>query len=86
MINLLFGVILLGSSCYVSAEKQTYIVHMSHHHIPPSFNQDHTHWFDSSLKSVSPSAEMIYTYQNVIHGFSTRLTAQEAESLETLPG
>ncbi|KAM0057857.1 putative cucumisin [Helianthus debilis subsp. tardiflorus] len=86
MINLLFGVILLGSSYYVSAEKQTYIVHMSHHHIPPSFNQDHTHWFDSSLKSVSPSAEMIYTYQNVIHGFSTRLTAQEAESLETLPG
>ncbi|XP_076922788.1 subtilisin-like protease SBT1.7 [Bidens hawaiensis] len=29
---------------------------------------------------------MMYTYQNVIHGFSTRLTPQEAKALEELPG
>ncbi|KAD3640887.1 hypothetical protein R6Q59_003557 [Mikania micrantha] len=80
--------LLLLGFCYVSMadQKKTYIVHMARHHIPPTFGEDHEYWFGSSLKSVSESAEMIYTYQNVIHGFSTRLTDQEAESLEKLPG
>ncbi|KAL6957157.1 hypothetical protein U1Q18_042827, partial [Sarracenia purpurea var. burkii] len=46
----------------------------------------HTHWYDSSLKSISNSPEMIYTYTNVVHGFSTRLTAEEARLLENQPG
>ncbi|KDO81558.1 hypothetical protein CISIN_1g0053342mg, partial [Citrus sinensis] len=53
--------------------------------MPATFN-DHFEWYDSSLKSVSASAAMLYTYKNVIHGFSTRLTAKEAESLQKQPG
>lgn len=53
--------------------------------MPASF-QEHSHWYDSSLRSVSQSAEVMYTYSNVVHGFSTRLTEEEAESLEGLPG
>ena len=63
----------------------TYIVHMAKSEMPASF-EHHLHWYDSSLKSVSDSAEMIYTYDNVIHGFSTRLTAEQAQTLESQAG
>ncbi|XP_050205426.1 subtilisin-like protease SBT1.7 [Mercurialis annua] len=65
--------------------KGTYIVHMAKSEMPASF-EHHTHWYDSSLKSVSDSAEIVYTYENAIHGFSTRLTSQEAELLMARPG
>ncbi|KAJ9670536.1 hypothetical protein PVL29_026829 [Vitis rotundifolia] len=66
-------------------ERRTYIVHMATSQMPESF-QERAHWYDSSLKSVSESAEMLYKYSNVIHGFSTRLTAEEARSLQGRPG
>ncbi|GKV04488.1 hypothetical protein SLEP1_g16643 [Rubroshorea leprosula] len=47
---------------------------------------DHLQWYDSLLKSVSDSASMLYIYSNVIHGYSARLTAKEAEALEEQPG
>ncbi|KAL1824256.1 hypothetical protein ACET3Z_011034 [Daucus carota] len=92
MPKLMLMVVLLGL-CHVLVAKMgkdgerkiTYIVHMSKSEMPVGFN-DHTHWYDSSLKSVSDSAEMLYTYNNVAHGYSTRLTKQEAESLEKQPG
>ncbi|XP_058228037.1 subtilisin-like protease SBT1.7 [Rhododendron vialii] len=65
--------------------KKTYIVHMAKSQMPASFD-DHTHWYDSSLKSVSDSAQILYTYANVLHGFSARLTAEEARSIEDRPG
>ncbi|KAF5463698.1 hypothetical protein F2P56_013843 [Juglans regia] len=66
-------------------QRSTYIVHMAKSEMPASF-EHHSHWYDSSLKSVSDTAEMIYTYDNVIHGFSTRLTAEEALLLGSQPG
>lgn len=91
MFKLILMVVLLVL-CHLSVakitkneEKKTYIVHMSKSEMPASFD-DHTHWYDSSLKSVSDSAEMMYTYNNAVHGYSTRLTKQEAESLENQPG
>ncbi|KAL5731399.1 hypothetical protein ACHQM5_004131 [Ranunculus cassubicifolius] len=66
-------------------DKKTYIVHMEKSEMPASF-EEHAHWYDSSLKSVSQSAEILYTYSNVVHGFSTRLTEKQAEALESLPG
>ena len=66
-------------------ERKTYIVHMATSQMPESF-QEHAHWYDSSLKSVSESAEMLYKYSNVVHGFSTRLTAEEARLLQGRPG
>ncbi|KAK1392366.1 subtilisin-like protease SBT1.8 [Heracleum sosnowskyi] len=65
--------------------KKTYIVHMYKSSMPLSYD-DHLQWYESSIKAVSNSANMIYTYNNVIHGFSTRLTTTEAESLEGQPG
>lgn len=63
----------------------TYIVHMAKSEMPASF-EHHTHWYDSSLKTVSDSAEMMYIYSNAIHGFSTKLTPEQAESLQSQPG
>lgn len=81
-----FFIVLLLGICHVSmAEKTTYIVHMSKSEMPASF-EHHTHWYDSSLKSVSGSAEILYSYDNAIHGFSTRLTPEEAELLQSQPG
>ncbi|XP_061355683.1 subtilisin-like protease SBT1.7 [Gastrolobium bilobum] len=65
--------------------KNTYIIHMDKSTMPSSFN-DHLHWYDSSLKSASESAEILYTYKHVAHGFSTRLTIQEADTLAKQPG
>lgn len=66
-------------------QRSTYIVHMAESEMPASF-EHHSHWYYSSLQSVSDTAEMIYTYKNAIHGFSTRLTAEEARLLESQPG
>ncbi|KAF3446573.1 hypothetical protein FNV43_RR11753 [Rhamnella rubrinervis] len=65
--------------------KSTYIIRMDKSNMPASF-EDHVQWYGSSLQSVSDSADMIYTYHNVIHGFSTRLTAEEAQLFEKQPG
>ncbi|CAK9155406.1 unnamed protein product [Ilex paraguariensis] len=64
--------------------QKTYIVHMDKSIMPESFD-DHLQWYASSLRSVSDSADMLYTY-SVVHGYSTRLTAIEAKSLEQQPG
>lgn len=69
----------------VNQKKKTYIVHMAKSQMPSTFD-DHTLWYDSSLKSISQSAEMLYIYNNAIHGFATSLTAQEAKSLRNQPG
>ncbi|TKY74995.1 Subtilisin protease SBT1.7 [Spatholobus suberectus] len=89
--SLVISLLLVFSSRHTFAEKKThhskstYIVHMDKFNMPASFN-DHLRWYDSSLKSASDSAEMLYTYKHVAHGFSTRLTAQEAELLSKQPG
>ncbi|KAL2505844.1 Subtilisin-like protease SBT1.7 [Abeliophyllum distichum] len=66
-------------------QQKTYIVHMDKSLMPESSN-DHLQWYDSSLKLVSDSASMLYTYNNVIHGYSARLTSEEARLLEEQPG
>ncbi|KAK6923115.1 Peptidase S8/S53 domain [Dillenia turbinata] len=81
----LLVVFILVNFCNAFITKKTFIVHMERSKMPTTFTK-HTHWFDSSLKSVSKSAEMIYTYTNAIHGFSTQLTEDEAKALQSLPG
>ena len=65
--------------------KKTYIIHMDKSNKPAVF-ADHVNWYESSLKSVSDSGEMLYTYNNVLHGFSTRITEDEARLLKNQPG
>ncbi|XP_062018731.1 subtilisin-like protease SBT1.7 [Rosa rugosa] len=84
-------VLVITHNCEVVAEesehvKKTYIIHMDKSQMPASFDDDHVNWYGSSLKAVSDSADMLYTYKTVIHGYSTRLTAEEAEQLEKQPG
>jgi len=66
-------------------EKTTYIVHMAKSEMPSSFNH-HSHWYESTLRLVSNSAHMLYTYEKAIHGFTTSLTAEEARLLLSQAG
>ncbi|KAE8659156.1 Subtilisin-like protease SBT1.7 [Hibiscus syriacus] len=58
---------------------------MDKSNMPETFTH-HSLWYDSFLKSVSDSASVLYQYENVVHGYSTMLTAEEAESLGEQPG
>lgn len=87
--SLLLVLLCLLCSCrasVVSQERKTYIVHMAKSQIPAAFEGRHQDWYRSSLRSVSAAAEMMYTYANVAHGYSTRMTASQAEDLSTRPG
>ncbi|KAG5123377.1 hypothetical protein JHK82_030114 [Glycine max] len=66
-------------------QKNTYIVHMAKSKMPASFNH-HSVWYKSIMKSISNSTEMLYTYDNTIHGLSTRLTLEEARLLKSQTG
>ncbi|KAG9440220.1 hypothetical protein H6P81_020385 [Aristolochia fimbriata] len=85
----LVGFLFIVSGSGVAKEdlqkKQTYIVHAAKSQIPASFS-DRRLWYASSLESVSDSAEIIYSYDTVVHGFAARLTAEEAEELEGREG
>ncbi|KAK8624272.1 hypothetical protein V6N13_065621 [Hibiscus sabdariffa] len=83
-------VLSLCYACVVAEEKirqakRTYIVLIDKSSIPEGFTH-HSLWYHSSLKSVSESAPVLYTYENVVDGYSTRLTPEEAESLGKQPG
>lgn len=54
--------------------------------MPASFDDDHYQWYGSFLRSVSALSEMLDAYKNVINGFSTRLTNEEAELLQRQSG
>ncbi|TKY70623.1 Subtilisin protease SBT1.7 [Spatholobus suberectus] len=66
-------------------QKSTYIVHVAKSEMPASF-EHHSVWYKSLLKSVSNSARMLYTYDNAIHGFSAKLTPEEAQLLKSRTG
>ncbi|KAJ4788127.1 Subtilisin-like protease [Rhynchospora pubera] len=73
--------VLLSATCHVLASnRQTYIVHMAKSEMPAKFTEHHD-WYHSSLQSVSDSAKILYSYNTIVHGFSTRLTEEEAEAL-----
>ncbi|KAG9147152.1 hypothetical protein Leryth_005376 [Lithospermum erythrorhizon] len=65
-------------------QKKTYIIHMDKSYMPSDID-DHVSWYGSSLKSISESANMLYSYNNVIHGYSTKLAAEEADILRNQP-
>ncbi|XP_021306681.1 subtilisin-like protease SBT1.7 [Sorghum bicolor] len=74
----------------VAADKRkTYIVHMAKSAMPAEYADDHAEWYGASLRSVStstPAAKMLYAYDTVLHGFSARLTPQEASDLASADG
>nr|XP_043635101.1 subtilisin-like protease SBT1.7 [Erigeron canadensis] len=72
---------------YVAAEhqKKTYIVHMDKSLMPLPFS-NHLKWYETTMKSVSMANNILYTYDTVIHGFSTRLTVEEVKLLKQQHG
>ncbi|KAL6599624.1 hypothetical protein ACP70R_045761 [Stipagrostis hirtigluma subsp. patula] len=68
-------------------ERATYIVHMAKSAMPAEY-ADHGEWYGASLRSVSAggAAKMLYAYDTVLHGFSARLTVQEASDMAAMDG
>lgn len=86
---LLVVVVALAVAAVAAAEKETerrgtYIVHMAKSAMPAEY-ADHGEWYGASLRSVS-AAKMLYAYDTVAHGFSARLTAQEAADMAAMDG
>ncbi|KAJ0537237.1 putative cucumisin [Helianthus annuus] len=69
--------------------RQTTFIVRVQHDAKPSVFPTHTHWYDSTLASVSDSqillsSRIIHTYDTVFHGFSAKLSALEASKLESI--
>ncbi|XP_010552189.1 PREDICTED: subtilisin-like protease SBT1.5 [Tarenaya hassleriana] len=83
-----------SSSSSLNDQKHlTYIVRVDHE-AKPSIFPTHRHWYDSSLASLRPPRfsaavpalrTVIHTYDTVFHGFSARLSAEDAQQLMDLP-
>lgn len=91
---LFFFFILLSASSSASSEDvtvtKTFVVQVQPD-AKPSIFPSHTHWYESTLTSISsgdaaPSAaRVLHTYGTVFHGFSVRLSPFEAQRLTDLP-
>ncbi|CAN6287554.1 unnamed protein product [Urochloa humidicola] len=81
---LLLAVAVAAAATAAAENRKTYIVHMAKSAMPAEY-ADHGEWYGASLRSVS-SSKMLYSYDTVLHGFSARLTAQEADDLSCLAG
>ncbi|KAF3640206.1 putative 60S ribosomal protein L4-1-like isoform 1 [Capsicum annuum] len=83
-------------SCGTSAERSTYIVHLDKSFMPKIF-ASHQNWHSSIIDTIKvdaptsendhhPAPKLVYSYDNVIHGFSAVLSKEEIESLENSAG
>ncbi|XP_045788214.1 subtilisin-like protease SBT3 [Trifolium pratense] len=75
------------------AHSDNYIIHMNLSAMPTIFLNQHS-WYESTLSQVTPtnnnfkstSSKIIYTYNNVMNGFSANLSPEEHEALKISPG
>lgn len=72
-------------TCSTLANSNSYIVHMDISAMPKPFANPHSWYMDSVLSSL-PSSRIIYTYSNVIHGFSAILSDSELRNVQKLAG
>ncbi|KAJ0754610.1 putative tripeptidyl-peptidase II [Helianthus annuus] len=83
---LLMAIVVVLCYRYVAAQPhKTYIVHMDKS-VKPLVFPKHLEWYEMSMRSVSKSAHMLYAYDKVMHGFSARLTVEEAGLLKKQHG
>ncbi|GLT34198.1 hypothetical protein SLA2020_087250 [Shorea laevis] len=80
-----------------AVESDNYIVHMDRSTMPKAFSSQHN-WYLCILNSLSAnfpssktdslvvSSKLIYSYTNVIQGFSASLSPDELEALKIIPG
>ncbi|KAL0366248.1 UNVERIFIED_CONTAM: Subtilisin-like protease SBT3 [Sesamum radiatum] len=80
----------------VLGERSSYIVHMDKSFMPKPF-ASHNHWYSFTVKSLTSvnhksldhhgkPLKLVYTYDNVFHGFSALLSNDELEALKKSPG
>lgn len=75
------SLLLVLSLVSVTANRQTYIVHMKHQLKPSTFSTHHD-WYLSSLQSLSSSSDsLLYSYDTAYHGFAAFLDPDQVESL-----
>ncbi|KAJ3677894.1 hypothetical protein LUZ60_001697 [Juncus effusus] len=75
------------TSC-MSINYPTYIVHMDKSSMPKAFSS-HDMWYTSMLASTVESdvaTDIIYTYDNAIHGFAAKLSPSQLSHLKDNPG
>ncbi|KAL3326802.1 hypothetical protein AABB24_037481 [Solanum stoloniferum] len=92
---LLFSWFLFGPSLLL-AERSTYIVHLDKTFMPKIF-ATHQNWHSSIIDTINieapttqngyhPVPKLLYSYDNVLHGFSVVLSKDEFEALKKSPG
>lgn len=91
----LVWVLLTHHAQSMTVERSPYIIHMDKSFMPRAFTNHH-HWYTSIVSSLSQPgttsdvslsmAQLIYSYDNVLHGFSSLLSLEELERLKTSPG
>ncbi|XP_019155003.1 PREDICTED: subtilisin-like protease SBT1.9 [Ipomoea nil] len=75
-------------SLALAADRSLYIVHMDKSAMPRAFSTHH-HWYSSAIDSVKLGPhppKLVYSYDNVLHGFSAVLSEEELEALKMSPG
>ncbi|XP_055808490.1 subtilisin-like protease SBT3 [Solanum dulcamara] len=95
---LMFSWFLLCLSLFLgtSAERSTYIVHLDKSFMPKIF-ASHQNWHSSIIDTIKiespttqngyhPVPQLLYSYDNVLHGFSAVLSKDEFEALKKSPG
>ncbi|KAJ0972005.1 hypothetical protein J5N97_019964 [Dioscorea zingiberensis] len=66
-------------------KRSTFIIHMNIAAKPKPFSDNHS-WFSATLRSITDSPKFIYSYTNVINGFSAVLSSDELHALRQSPG
>ncbi|KAI3960758.1 hypothetical protein MKW92_014205 [Papaver armeniacum] len=91
MFKLLVSVLLIFFLQFATSESlskgkyDTFIVQMSNKEMPTPYSS-HQNWYYSCVKSVSDTADILYSYKTVFHGFAARVTEEEAEILRNKKG
>ncbi|KAF7143914.1 hypothetical protein RHSIM_Rhsim05G0083400 [Rhododendron simsii] len=83
---LLFPLLGVSNSFAKSEKYKTYIIHMDRSQKPETFSTDES-WHQYTLTSLSSFHEdqLLYSYDHVIHGFSTRFTPSQLSEIEKQP-
>lgn len=70
-------------------DAKIYMVHMDKSQMPTVFSS-HEQWYHSIVSSAittrTVEKQILYVYDNVMHGFSAKLKQSELDALQTMPG
>ncbi|KAK7349378.1 hypothetical protein VNO77_06703 [Canavalia gladiata] len=96
-LSLWFSYVIVLRFAFTFAQSENYIIHMDISAMPKAFLSQHS-WYLSTLSSAldnsevttnnlnSGSSKLLYSYTNVMNGFSANLSPKELEAIKSLPG